>query len=137
MTKRELIDALNDDLAQELRDVILYLNQSSLVVGLERLRVGGFLRKLIQDELEDAQFLADKIVALGGVPTTTPAPVPEFKDLRAMLEYDLEGERKAIKRYTERARQAEAFGDLGLKIKLEEIIADETEHAEEFEKLLR
>lgn len=137
MTKRELIDALNDDLAQELRDVILYLNQSSLVVGLERLRAGEFLRKLIQDELEDALFLADKIVALGGVPTTTPASVPQLTDLRAMLEHDLEGERKAIKRYTERARQAEAFGDLGLKIKLEEIIADETEHAEEFEKLLR
>ncbi|MEK7367834.1 MAG: ferritin-like domain-containing protein, partial [candidate division NC10 bacterium] len=83
-----------------------------------------------------ALLQADKIVALGGTPAVKPAAVKELKEPKAMLEYDLELERQAIKDYTERAQQAEAAGEIGLKIRLEEIIADETDHAEEILRLL-
>jgi len=48
----------------------------------------------------------------------------------------LAAERQAITDYAERAEQAEDFGDEGLETELENIIAEETRHAEEFEKLL-
>ncbi len=36
----------------------------------------------------------------------------------------------------ERAGQADAAGEIGLKVRLEEILADETDHAEEIVRLL-
>jgi bacterioferritin len=39
--------------------------------------------------------------------------------------------------YTERAKQAEAFGDKGLAVQLEDMIRDETGHKEETERILR
>jgi len=54
-----------------------------------------------------------------------------------MLENDLDLEREAILEYRERVKQAEAAGEVGLKIRLEELIAEETEHMRALEKVLR
>ena len=54
-----------------------------------------------------------------------------------MLINVLAAEKRAITDYTKRARQAEAFGDKGLQVQLENIIADETGHFEETERILR
>lgn len=56
---------------------------------------------------------------------------------RAMLEQVVAAEKDAIRRYSERRQDAEAFGDLGLAVELDDIIRDETTHKEETEKLLR
>jgi bacterioferritin len=95
-----------------------------------------FLAEVV-DEQAHAQYLANKIVALGGEPTTKPAPVPQVKNNREMLHAILEAERKAIKGYSERAQQAEAFGDKGLQVQLEDMVRDESPHAEETERILR
>ena len=39
--------------------------------------------------------------------------------------------------YTQRAKQAEAFGDKGLQVQLENIVSDETGHFEEVERMLQ
>ena len=54
-----------------------------------------------------AQFLANKIVALGGEPTTKPRPVPKAKTNRQMLEAVLDAEKQATADYSQRAKQAE------------------------------
>ena len=84
-----------------------------------------------------AQFLANKIVALGGEPTTQPVPVPTASDNHAMLEAVLAAEMKAGKDYTQRAQQAEEFGDKGLAVQLEDMVRDEMGHSEETERMLR
>lgn len=137
MDKQKLIDALNDDLAGELQAVIQYLTYSAKVTGHWRPQLVEFMQKEIPDELGHAQFLADKIAALGGTPTTEPRSVPEAKDAHSMLEAILKAEKKAVKNYTERAKQADEYGDKGLVVQLEDIVRDETIHAEETEKLLR
>ena len=63
-----------------------------------------------------------------------PQPV---KNAKQMLEEDIEAERKVIANYVKRIEQAEAFGDKGLVIRLEDILAEETDHAEELERLGR
>ncbi len=137
MEKDKLIAALNEDLAGELGAIIQYLTYAARVTGPQRPQLSQFLSSEIADELGHAQFLADKIVALGGEPTTTPRPVPLAKGNRQMIERVLEAERQAIQDYATRARQAAEFGDVGLQVRLEDIVADETRHAEESERLLR
>jgi len=98
------------------------------------------LRALFQAEIADeqghAQFLADKIATLGGKPTTEPRAVPPADQPREMLEQALAVEKQAITDYEERLRQADAFGDVGLKVSLENQVADETRHKEEIECVL-
>ncbi len=74
---------------------------------------------------------------MGGQPTTRPREIPAAKTNRAMLEAVLGAERRAVKDYTERARQAEEFGDKGLVVQLEDMVRDESNHSEEIERILR
>ena len=137
MDKKELIKALNGDLAGELQAIIQYLNYSAKVTGPYRPQLVTFMQTEIQDEIMHAQFLADKIAALGGDPTTEPKAVPPADDPKTMLEAILAAELQAGKDYTERAQQADEFGDKGLAVALEDMVRDETGHAEETQKLLK
>ncbi len=56
---------------------------------------------------------------------------------REMLEAVDAAKRRAIRDYTERARQAEEFGDKGLVVQLEDMVREESNHAEETERILR
>jgi len=136
MNKQELIQKLNEDLAGEYGAIIQYITYAAKTTGLHRVALAEFFRSEIADELKHAQFLADKITALGGQPTTTPRPTPEAHSNREMLEQVLRAEKQAIADYTERARQADKIGDKGLVVALEDIVSDETSHAEETAKLL-
>jgi bacterioferritin len=91
----------------------------------------------VADEQLHAQFLANKIVALGGEPVTVPAPVPAAATNREMLEQVLAAELKAGKDYTQRAEEADAYGDKGLVVALEDMVRDEMGHSEETERMLR
>lgn len=137
MEKQALIEALNEDLAGELQAIIQYMTYSAKVTGPWRPQLVTFMQTEIQDELLHAQFLADKIAALGGDPTTTPRAVPHADHPHEMLQYILEAELQAGKDYTKRARQAEEYGDKGLSVQLEDMVRDETGHAEETAKLLK
>ena len=136
MDKTKLTEGLNRDLADELGTVCRYIEQAAMAVGMDGHEVREFLKAEVSDEVNHALFLADKIVALGGKPIVRPAVFKVLGDPKEMLEYDLELERQAIKHYTERVQQAEAAGEIGLKVRLEDVIADETDHAEEIVRLL-
>jgi len=135
--KQTLIKQLNEDLAGELSAIIQYITYAAKTTGPFRPQLSQFFLNEIADEQLHAQFLANKIVALGGEPTAQPRPVAPAKTNRQMLEAVLTAERQAIKDYTQRAEEADAFGDKGLAVQLEDIVRDETEHAEETERILR
>src|SRR5687767_10886833 len=126
-----LIKGLNEDLAGEYQAVLMYTNYSARLTGPYRKELRDLFQAEITDELGHAQFLADKIAALGGEPTTQPRSVPPASEPKEMLEAVLASERQAIADYKKRIDQAEAFGDVGLKVELENQIADETRHKEE------
>jgi bacterioferritin len=134
--KQQLIDGLNEDLAAEYQAIISYLLYSRLVNGPLRPELSRFLEGEIQDELGHAKFLSHKIVALGGTPTTKPADVTLTTDNREMLQISLQAEKDTIERYTQRVKQAEAAGELGLKVELEGLVAEETKHKEDLERML-
>ena len=91
----------------------------------------------VADEQLHAQFLADKIVALGGEPVTSPRPVAVARTNREMLEAVLAAERRATADYTQRACEADEMGDKGLAVQLEDMVRDESGHSEETERMLQ
>lgn len=137
MDKNTLIKNLNDDLSSELAAIIQYIVYAAKVTGPYRPQLVDFFLQEVPDEQGHAQFLANKIAALGGTPTTVPQPVAEASSNKALLEAVLKAERAAVQGYKERAKQAEDFGDKGLSVQLEDMVRDETGHAEEVERILR
>jgi bacterioferritin len=137
MDKKALIENLNKDLADELSAITQYITYAAKATGPFRPQLSEFFLAEVSDEQGHAQFLANKVVALGGEPNTVASPVAPASDNREMLEAVLKAERKAIEGYTQRANQAEEFGDKGLMVQLEDMIRDETSHAEETERILR
>jgi bacterioferritin len=134
--RRALIEGLNHDLAGEYQAILMYTHYSAKLTGPYRRELRALFQAEIADEQGHAQFLADKIAALGGEPTTQPRPVPRADQPRLMLEQALAAEEQAIADYTARIRQAEDSGDIGLKVALENQVADETRHKEEIERIL-
>lgn len=134
--RTELIAGLNEDLANEYNAIISYMLFSQLVNGSARLELAEFFETEIADELEHAKFLSHKIVAMGGTPVTEPAPVKLSQDNQEMLQLALQSEKDTIERYKKRISQADAAGDVALKVELENIVASETRHKEDLERVL-
>ncbi|MCA9406348.1 MAG: ferritin-like domain-containing protein [Candidatus Omnitrophica bacterium] len=137
MDKTALIKNLNDDLANELAAIIQYTTYSAKASGPYRPQLSQFFLAEVADEQLHAQYLANKIVALGGEPVTQPAVVAPAKTNKEMLEAVLKAEQKAIKGYTQRAKEADDYGDKGLTVQLEDMVRDESSHAEETERILK
>lgn len=133
----ELLEGLNRDLAAEYQAVITYRSFASLATGPWRQELRQFFEDEIPDELSHAEFLADKIVALGGTPTTEALPVTLTRSNREMLEIAHKAESETIDRYEERVKQADELGLTALKVRLEDLIVDETGHKEEIERRLQ
>jgi bacterioferritin len=133
----DLIDGLNEDLAAEYQAVVMYRTYASLASGPYRPELKAFFEGEIPDELMHAAFLADKIVALGGMPTTRVPEVPVTNDNREMLETALAAEVDTIARYTRRIDQAEAAGEIGIKVQLEDLIVDESQHRDDIRRMLK
>jgi bacterioferritin len=137
VTKAQLTKALNEDLAGEFSAIIQYLTYAAKATGPYRPQLAQFFLAEVADEQGHAQFLANKVVALGGEPVTEPRPLPQVRTNREMLEAVLAAERKAVADYTQRAKDAEALGDKGLAVQLEDMVRDESAHSEETERILR
>ena len=133
---RDLIDGLNEDLANEYASVIQYRTFASTLRGPHRLTLRSLFEAEIPDELGHAGMLADYITALGGSPTTSPAEVPSADSPLEMLRASYEAERQAIARYVERRSQAEEAGEHGIAVSLDNIIEDETRHRDEMQLII-
>ncbi len=137
MTKEQLIKGLNEDLAAEWGTILRYTYQSSKAVGLRGAELRDIFDKEIPDEMGHAKYLTDVVADLGGEPTTSPKEFDKPEDLKGMLELDLQMELGDVRNYTEHSKLAEHLGMTELKVKLEEMAADESRHARELHRLLK
>jgi bacterioferritin len=137
VSQEQFLEGLNVDLANEYSAVILYRTYASQVQGQWRMELRQFFEAEIPDELGHARILADKIVALGGIPTTTPAQVKAARDAKEMLRNALEAEIETIDRYVLRRKQAEDLGHYGLAVEFDDLIRDESTHRDEIQLILK
>ncbi len=128
-TKKELVDALNGDLAREYQAIIAYINYSQVLKGAEYMNIAKELEKHAGEELAHALQIAKQIDYLGGMPTVQPDPVKTSNKAKDMLKFDLDNELRTISHYRNRIRQAESLGEFALCEVLREITKQEQEHA--------
>ncbi|HWE84518.1 MAG TPA: ferritin-like domain-containing protein [Terracidiphilus sp.] len=125
---KELINALNEDLAREYQAIIAYTVYSNVLKGAQWMSIANELKLHAAQELQHAMTIADQIDYLGGMPTNTPKPVKLSEKPEDMIRFDLDNETDTIKNYRQRVRQAEAVGHYALAEALRKIIGQEQEH---------
>jgi bacterioferritin len=128
ITREQMIQLLNEDLAGEYQAIIAYIVYSQVLKGAAYTDIARELEAHAGEELAHAIKIAKQIDYLGGMPVVTPKPVKTSNDPVAMLRADLENERETVGRYRERIRQAEAMGEFALSETLRAIIVQEQEH---------
>ena len=136
LTKAQLIDELNRDLAKEYQALIQYVQHSAVITGPQYDAIRQELAVHSNEEHAHALSLSEQIDFLGGVPSVDVTKVLTSQDSKIMLEQDLEGELDAISRYRERIAQAEMLQEYGLRRALEDILIIEEEHARDLQNAL-
>ncbi len=136
ITKEQLIELLNKDLALEYTACVQYTQHQGVLKGAMYQSIQKELVIHAQEELAHATVLANQIDYLGGVPTVDMPKPKKSPEAITILQQDLEGENDAIARYIVRIRQAEELNLYHLAQQLRNILAVEQEHAMDLEQAL-
>ena len=127
-TRKELIEALNEDLSREYQAVIAYVVYSQVLKGAEYMNIAKELEKHASEELAHALIISKHVDYLGGMPTATSKPVKLSDKAEEMLRADLQNESDTIRAYRERVKQCEALGEYAIAEDIREILRQEQEH---------
>jgi bacterioferritin len=128
ISRKELIAALNEDLAREYQAIIAYVVYSQVLKGAQYMTIAKELEKHAGEELKHAITISKQIDYLGGMPTATAKAVKLSENAEEMLRFDLQNESDTIRNYRERVRQCEACGEYAMAEHIREILVDEQEH---------
>jgi bacterioferritin len=139
----DVIKLLNDALATELTCVLRYRRHHFTAVGLSSPAVADEFLVHANEELGHADRIAKRIVQLGGEPDFNPAGLlgrshaeyDDSRDLQAMIKANLVAERVAVEAYLQMIQLLTDI-DPTTRRMLEDILADEEEHADELSDLL-
>src|SRR6195256_2318292 len=128
ITRKQLIDKLNEDLSREYQAIIAYVVYSQALKGPQYMSIAKELEKHAAEELKHALTIAKTGDYLGGMPTNTPQPVVLSEKPEAMLRADLKNESDTIRAYRERLLQCEALAEYAIAEDIREILRQEQEH---------
>ena len=136
--REAIIKLLNDSLATELVCVLRYKRHHFMASGLASPKIAEEFMVHAQEESAHADRIAKRIVQIGGEPDFSPARLlershadyDESNDLKTMIRVNLIAERVAVETYRQ---MISLIGnhDSTTRRMLEDILADEEEHADE------
>lgn len=153
----ELLVQLNAAMARELQVAIQYMLQHAIGAGRKVVTSaeaqstkqskfvashslywlpGATLKKVAIAEMRHAEAIGERIVVLGGEPTTRPDTVTIGATTREMLEVDRHEERGAIELYKQIIELAERDRDFTTLKLFQRILSDEETHLRLFSGLL-
>jgi len=128
MTRDQLVELLNEDLAREYQAIISYVVYSQVLKGASYMNIAAELEIHAGEELQHALIIAKQIDYFGGMPKVTPKPVKTSEKAEDMLRFDLENETETIRNYRQRVRQAESLGEYAVAEQLRTILVQEQDH---------
>ena len=164
MDTGRVVEVLNSARARELAVIIQYMEHHYVAGGLEglpsltkqgfgdmwvRSRGAGLtakimgppdlvvaLKSIAKVEMVHAERFANRITALGGVPTVSPGDRCKAASVIEMLELDLAAEEEAVALYTEYLEVCRSEGDEESQALFEQVLQDERSHSAMFRSLL-
>ena len=136
--REDIIQLLNDALATELVCVLRYKRHYFTASGVNSSKIKEEFLVHANEEAGHADRIAERIVQLGGSPNFSPdsltarshADYDESTDLKAMIKANLIAERVAVESYRQMINLIADY-DSTTRRMLEDILADEEEHADE------
>ncbi len=136
MASKKLLDLLNRAIAREIQVSVQYMWQHVMWKGMKGYTVKDALKGMAVAEMKHAEAIAERLVTLGGTPTTKPEPIFMSSKLADHLKHDLKDEEGAIKLYTQIIDVADDEGDIITEDLFKKILADEQDHFDTFAGLL-
>lgn len=128
VTREQLIQGLQDDLAREYKAIIQYVIFSQKLDSAKYMNIAEELKQHAHEELDHALAIANQLDYFGEYPTHEPKPVKVSEDNEGMLWADLQAEDETIRNYRERIGQAEALGEYALAEVLRTVVRQEQDH---------
>jgi bacterioferritin len=128
ITREQLIERLNEDLAREYQAIIAYVVYSQALKGPQYMSIAKELELHAKEELQHALKISRHVDYLGGMPTVTALPVKQSEKAEDMLRFDLDNENDTVRNYRQRVAQCEAIGEYGIAEDIREILRQEQEH---------
>jgi bacterioferritin len=141
--RETVIRILNEALATEIVCVLRYKRHYFMAQGIHAQAVADEFLEHANEEQGHADRIAERITQLGGAPNFSPEGLAtrshseyvEGDTLEDMIREDLVAERVAIESYSEIVRYL-GDRDITTRRMMEEILANEEEHADDLQKLL-
>ena len=140
----EVIKDLNSAYADEWLSHYQYFLYAQVIEGIDAETLNEKLEEQSKDEMNHAKELINRILELGGKPTTDiikastcgfSEPPENYSDLAKVIESVLEGERCAIKKYDTLAKKYH-MKDLVTHEIFEDLLKDEVSDEEDWENFL-
>lgn len=133
----DIVSHLDKILEAELSGVTRYLHYSFMIFGANRIPITKWFRDHATEGMAHAATIGEKITALGGHPSIKVRPVPETNNhsVHEILQESLEFERETLGMYHSLLQKA--GDDVALEEMVRKLIAEETAHIEEVEKMTR
>ncbi len=128
VTREQLIEGLQGDIAREYKAIIQYIIFSQKLDGARYMNIADQLEEHAHQELDHALAIARQLDYFGAYPTHEPKPIEVSEDNEEMLRADLRAEDDTLRNYRERIRQAEELGEFALSEVLREIVQQEQDH---------
>src|SRR4249920_1843343 len=128
VSRDQLADYLNEDLAREYQAIISYVIYSQVLKGAEYMNIADQLALHAKQELDHALIISRQIDYLGKMPTVTPKPVKTSDKAKEMLQFDLDNENDTVRNYRDRIRQCEALGEFAMAEQIRTILVQEQDH---------
>ena len=128
VTREQLIQGLQEDLAREYKAIIQYIIFSQKLDSAKYMNIAEELKVHAHEELDHALAIANQLDYFGAYPTHEPEPVEVSEENEGMLWADLQAEDETVLHYRERIRQAESLGEYALAEVLRAIVKQEQEH---------
>jgi len=133
---KKVIDLLNAGRSRELAAILQYMAQHYELEDQDYGKLGKIIKKTAIAEMKHAEAFAERILFLGGVPTSKPdLEARKGQKIAEMLGTDIGLEEQAVKMYNESAIACAECLDMVSKDLFEKILGDEDEHLNLFQNL--
>ena len=135
---KQLIDAMNEALSEELASIIQYIWHHIQARGMHSAAISERFKAISMVEMKHAEMIAERIDLLGGRPTIAVDKITagSHGDVTRMLRDNAKAEEAVVDAYRDLVAMAIEADDPVSRVLLEDILGDTEDHAHELRKLL-